>query len=302
MFLWARPSVYNASDPRRTRQNLIYRAMIIDIPAVRAELDEIRDESLTFFTEVEQLYGGQNNPNSPNLWALLPSDEKYRANVLRRRTAASARCIEIIVKDSSSLLVAEADLMTLARGIREIRAALRFQRHQADLEGAFLTVAESREILLDGCQEIKILLDLVSGTSKHSGGALDSSLHGSLQPFGSVSSWAEVEIRYLSEERIEIRVGGDLQTRNYSEFGFEDHRNGRPNLAWVTLRILAELGGSIQQPPSGPACAIVEKRMQEIRKVFRLFFGLSTPDPIPLVNGVGYKAAFKITCAPSFHT
>jgi hypothetical protein len=42
--------------------------------------------------------------------------------------------------------------------------------------------------------------------------------------------------------------------------------------------------------------------MQEIRKVFRSCFGLAKDYPIPLVDGVGYKAAFKINCAPSFYT
>src|SRR5205823_14464130 len=58
--------------------------------------------------------------------------------------------------------------------------------------------------------------------------------------------WEEVEISFISDERVQIRRGKKTETLNYAEFGFEDARTGNPNLAWEALRRLAELGGVIE--------------------------------------------------------
>jgi hypothetical protein len=113
--------------------------------------------------------------------------------------------------------------------------------------------------------------------------------------------WQEVEIRFLSDERAQITFGDGTETRNYAEFGFEDRRTKKPNLAWVTLRLLAGTGGTLRQAQNGRKWATVEKRIQEIRKVLRSHFGLSS-DPLPFVEGTGYRARFRISCAPSFRS
>jgi hypothetical protein len=117
----------------------------------------------------------------------------------------------------------------------------------------------------------------------------------------SISNWEELEIRFLSDERVQIKTGQLTETRNYAEFGFEDGRTKKPNLAWTTLRALAEQNGVIRQPTSGQDWPTVEKRIQEIRKLFKNHFQMNE-DPLPFVDGVGYRPRFKITCAPSFHT
>src|SRR5262249_36496551 len=60
---------------------------------------------------------------------------------------------------------------------------------------------------------------------------------------GLATKWEDVEISFLSEERIEIRIRDQRQTLNYSEAGFEDRRTGKPSLAWRTLWQLAEWDG-----------------------------------------------------------
>jgi len=111
--------------------------------------------------------------------------------------------------------------------------------------------------------------------------------------------WDQLEIRFLSDERIQITAGRFTETRNYAEFGFEDSRSKKPNLAWITLRSLAELGGTLQQTARDESWPNVEKRMQELRRIFRRRYALDS-DPIPYIEGTGYKALFKIGCAPSF--
>jgi hypothetical protein len=112
-----------------------------------------------------------------------------------------------------------------------------------------------------------------------------------------VRDWGEVEIRFLSDERVQITVGKQRETRNYAEFGFEDGRSKRPNLAWITLRVLAKQQGTISSSNAG-GWGKVEKRMQEIRRVLRHHFVI-TDDPLPFIEGIGYRTRFKIGCAPS---
>jgi hypothetical protein len=116
------------------------------------------------------------------------------------------------------------------------------------------------------------------------------------------ATWDAIEIQFISDERLQIRSGTTTQTFNYEEFGLADSRNGKPNQAWVLLRTLAEKRGMIQNAAeAGQAWAKVEKRIQEIRRVLRARFGISA-DPIPFIDGAGYRANFKIGCRPSYET
>jgi hypothetical protein len=114
--------------------------------------------------------------------------------------------------------------------------------------------------------------------------------------------WRDIEISFVSDERVQIRIGTSTETRNYAEFGFQDRRNGNPSRAWQTLRRLAELRGTIgNAADAGEPWPKVEKRVQEIRKVLREHFDISS-DPLPFVESTGYNALFKIGCGPSYRT
>jgi len=116
------------------------------------------------------------------------------------------------------------------------------------------------------------------------------------------ATWENIEISFLSDERVQIRNGTKFETRNYAEFGFEDRRSGKPNQAWENLRALAEKRGLIREPPRAHQnWPRVEKRIQETRKILRNHFGISS-DPIPFVEGAGYQARFKIGCGSSYDT
>ena len=119
----------------------------------------------------------------------------------------------------------------------------------------------------------------------------------------SIQQWADLEIRFISDERVQIFIQGRAgDTRNFAEMGFQDDRgNGRkPNAAWAVLRALAEHNGTL------PAEAVlgrqaIQKRAQAIRKVLYAQFGL-TENPILFVRRTGYVAAFKITRSPACDT
>lgn len=114
-------------------------------------------------------------------------------------------------------------------------------------------------------------------------------------------SWQEIEIAFLSDERVEIRGGSNSRaTYNYGELGFEDQRNGKPSLAWITLRELATRSGDMPRPVAGKSRATTQKRIEEIREKLRRHFRMEG-DPIPF-NGNTYKASFKVGCRESFYT
>lgn len=115
-------------------------------------------------------------------------------------------------------------------------------------------------------------------------------------------SWQEIEIAFLSDERVEIcSSGNSRKTCNYAELGFEDRRSGKPNRAWVALRELAHGTGTIPTAKiQGKELAQLQKRIEEIREKLRGHFKIEA-DPIPF-NGSVYQMSFKISRRPSFDT
>jgi len=120
--------------------------------------------------------------------------------------------------------------------------------------------------------------------------------------------WEGIEIRFLSDDRVQIHISKKVgeaprpgKTLNYAEFGFENNKTGNPNAAWIALRRIAELNGTVRSHVEARyEWPKFEKRVQEIRRVLRKHFDISS-DPIPYVEGNGYRTRFKISCAPSFH-
>jgi len=135
----------------------------------------------------------------------------------------------------------------------------------------------------------------------------ESSPKGVPRPFPQADKWEDIEILFLSDERVQITLGTQTETRNYAEMGFASKQNGKPVLAWAVFRAIAERRGVIQVVADKRMWAEVEKRIQEIRKVLRHRFGL-TDDPLPFKKkrrgseDFGYRAKFKVGCGPSYKT
>jgi hypothetical protein len=123
-----------------------------------------------------------------------------------------------------------------------------------------------------------------------------------------IASWEDIEILFLSDHRVQIRDGAKQETYNYEELGFADGRVKRgktpkPNRAWAILRETAIQAGAERLDFSNVErnFSNVEKRVQEIRKVLRKHFDIST-DPFPHLDNGGYRPRFRISCSPSFDT
>jgi hypothetical protein len=114
--------------------------------------------------------------------------------------------------------------------------------------------------------------------------------------------WEFIKIVFISDERVQIWIGDEHETRNYSEMGFADRRNRKPSRCWSVLRIVAQNQGFI---PSEARTRIkgwpaLEKQIERTRKLLKSYFGLDE-NPIIFEKG-GYRLRCKIECAPSFHT
>jgi hypothetical protein len=132
---------------------------------------------------------------------------------------------------------------------------------------------------------------------------------GAAEPKPQAHKWEDIEISFLSDERVQITMGTETETRNYAEMGFASKKNGTPVLAWNTLRTMAQAGGVIRVASgSSMKWGEVEKRMQEIRNVLRHRFGL-TDDPLWYTKKTrrnpeefGYRTKFKLGCSPSYES
>jgi hypothetical protein len=114
--------------------------------------------------------------------------------------------------------------------------------------------------------------------------------------------WEDVRITFLSDERVEIQIGSQRETRNYEEMGFGDRRNGTPTKSWILLRGLASKQGII--PVEGrkqKGWAAIEKHIERTRKLLRKLFGI-TDDPLPFEKGTGYCLRCRIGRARSYDT
>ena len=112
--------------------------------------------------------------------------------------------------------------------------------------------------------------------------------------------WENIAMTFISDERVQVKDGTQLQTFNYTEMGFEDRRSGKPNQAWGVLRALAQASGVL------PVCARnskdfleMAKRIERMRQTLKKHFQI-TSDPLPWDAVKGYCCRFKIGCARSF--
>jgi hypothetical protein len=111
--------------------------------------------------------------------------------------------------------------------------------------------------------------------------------------------WEDLEISFISDQRVQVTFGGQRQTFNYAEMGFEDNRSGKPNQAWGILRALAQASGVLPEPARDANEFLrMGKRIERTRHLLMDHFHI-TSDPIPLEGG--YHCRFKIGCDPSFY-
>lgn len=298
------------------------------MPDLRQQLRCIRDEAVDFFAHVSAIAG----PYSRYPGQSLTPDDRARGESIRRNLARIMG--EMLSVIQGSRLLRPTTVSSHQRNTRRMVSALGFKRYECWDQQIFenedtlirgreageseedISVGEAEVIFRQAFDETIVLLDLAepmktdTGAVPASGQKPITRLHrgvaevvARVAPGGgpdlSAATWDAIEISFLSEERVEIRIGPKIETCNYSELGFEDRRNGTPNLAWKTLWLLAGQNGIIKDfATAGRDQSRVEKRIQDIRKALRKHFGISA-DPIPFLRDTGYQARFKIGRRPS---
>lgn len=114
--------------------------------------------------------------------------------------------------------------------------------------------------------------------------------------------WEDIEITFVSDERVQVRMGGKNSTFNYDEMGFMDRRSGKPNQGWRLLRTLAQVKGVIPNSArNGKDFIAVGKGMERLRHGLRARFKIAS-DPVPFDEARGYCCRFKVECGPAFNT
>ena len=130
--------------------------------------------------------------------------------------------------------------------------------------------------------------------------AADPAAHGRPRPTPALK-WEDVDISFLSDERIQVQIVSQRATYNYAEFGCMDKRTGRPNKVWEILKTLALAHGVIPDinRPANKSWPAMEKQLEKLRKLLKYQFHLSE-DPLPFRRGTGYRLQCKIGNAASF--
>jgi hypothetical protein len=59
------------------------------------------------------------------------------------------------------------------------------------------------------------------------------------------TKWEHFTIQFLDKEKVRITVKGRECETNFTDMGFDDRRNGKPNQQWALLLILARRGGEL---------------------------------------------------------
>jgi hypothetical protein len=113
--------------------------------------------------------------------------------------------------------------------------------------------------------------------------------------------WEGIEIVFISDDRVQVNDGTQVQTFNYHEMGFEDRRSGKPIEGWGMLRAIAKAGGFIPNSARDAQDFIgMGKRIERLRQGLKKHFQI-TAEPL-LKDATGYRCLFKIGIAPSFDT
>ena len=113
------------------------------------------------------------------------------------------------------------------------------------------------------------------------------------------NDWEDIEMSFVGDHDVEIRIGGEVRTLNYKEIaGFENRHTGKPSLLWAMLRIFGEFpsGTMPEDARNGTEWEAIGKKIERTSKALRKHFGM-TGDPFPYIRGTGYHARIKIRLA-----
>jgi hypothetical protein len=113
--------------------------------------------------------------------------------------------------------------------------------------------------------------------------------------------WQDIELWFTSEHHVQIFVRDrPSDSVNFADMGFEDRRGGggKPIRAWALLVALAHSDG-IYPAAKVSGDQSIQKGAQKLRDRLEGYFHIAE-NPLPFLEGTGYKSQFKIRRSPSF--
>ena len=114
------------------------------------------------------------------------------------------------------------------------------------------------------------------------------------------ADWEDIELFFIGDHDVEIRIGGKVQRRNYKEIaGFENRHTGKPSQLWAMLRVFGSLpnGTMPDDARNGKEWVALQKKIERTSNALRKHF-VMTGDPFPYIRGTGYCARIKIRPTP----
>jgi hypothetical protein len=117
----------------------------------------------------------------------------------------------------------------------------------------------------------------------------------------SAASWEDIELTFIGDHDVKVRVGGKVQTLNYKQIeGFENRRDGKPSQLWAMLRLFGQFPDGMMPESArlGKEWETIRKKIERTSKVLRKHFGM-TGDPFPYISDIRtYRARLRIRLAP----
>jgi hypothetical protein len=159
-------------------------------------------------------------------------------------------------------------------------------------DASFLALADAIRFSSQGWDQTDLARDgLAAFRKRHEPNRNTVAISGLSLPPG--TGWCDVRIRFLDGESVTIFVGEVQKTVNYSEMGFNDGRNGKPNLQWKLLRAFAKDRGLLSWE-SPEADKRNQKRREHLARALKAYFGLPD-DPIELTpDGQAWRTRFTL--------
>lgn len=160
-------------------------------------------------------------------------------------------------------------------------------------ESSFLALADAIEFTPQGWCLTELARDGLATLRKRHGKQFSSRVDKPRFPMPPGTGWCDVRIRFLDGESLTIFVGDVEKKANYSEMGFNDGRNGKPNKQWKLLRVLAR-GQGVLSWKSSESDKRNQKRRELLARTLKAYFGLSD-DPIELTaDGKAWRTRFTL--------
>ena len=105
---------------------------------------------------------------------------------------------------------------------------------------------------------------------------------------------------FVSDEAIKVRARKQLKEYRFDQIGFNNKKNGKPNILWLFLRALAQRGGELSWENAGRYGTQlnqnqVQSNVKRLRKLLRDFMGIKEDPFYPYRKVKAYQTKFTLT-------